>query len=147
MFYSTKTYGHEQGLSCVFRQYRAKSHCQKLHGYAISVSLKFGAEKLDDRNWVVDFGGLKPVKAWLQSMFDHKVIVAEDDPMLDDIGMLAGLGVADVVTVPATGCEAFAALIFQWVTEWMRHEPSMRHAFLTEVTVAEHAGNSATVSI
>ena len=33
---STKTYGHEEGLSCCFRQWRAThSHCRLLHGYAL----------------------------------------------------------------------------------------------------------------
>ena len=63
-YYSTKTYGHEEGLSCMFRQPLAThSHCSLLHGYALSFSFKFGCDGLDDKNWVVDFGNLKELKA------------------------------------------------------------------------------------
>ena len=58
--YSTKTYGHEEGLSAVFRQPNAThSHCSLLHGYSLGFRLVFSAEVLDDKNWVVDFGGLR----------------------------------------------------------------------------------------
>ena len=41
-YFSTKTYGHERGLSCAFRQPLAlHSHCSLLHGYALSFSFKF----------------------------------------------------------------------------------------------------------
>ena len=42
-YVSTKTYGHEVGLSCAFRQHKADSHCAKLHGYALSVKVEFEA--------------------------------------------------------------------------------------------------------
>ena len=78
---SSKTFGHELGLSCAFRQWRADhSHCSKLHGYAISVHFEFESEELDARNWVMDFGGFKGVKQMLQDTFDHKVVIASDDP-------------------------------------------------------------------
>ena len=85
-YYSTKTYGHEEGLSCAFRQPLAThSHCSLLHGYALSFSFKFGCEQLDDKNWVVDFGGLKELKAWLKDNFDHKITVSKDDEQIDRI--------------------------------------------------------------
>ena len=59
MFFSTKTYGHETGLSCAFRQPNAThSHCSLLHGYALSFKFVFGAQELDNKNWAVDFGDL-----------------------------------------------------------------------------------------
>ena len=52
-FYSTKTYGNDRGLSCVFRQWRSNhSHCSLLHGYSIGVKVIFECETLDERNWV-----------------------------------------------------------------------------------------------
>ena len=32
--------------------------------------------------WVMDFGGLKPIKAWLEDLFDHTLLINEDDPAL-----------------------------------------------------------------
>ena len=81
-FLSGKTYTHSTGHSCAFRQWRADSHCNLIHGYALQFELQFGSVALDDKNWVVDFGGLKELKEWLKHMFDHTYLVAEDDPEL-----------------------------------------------------------------
>ena len=87
-FISTKTYNHNVGLSCAFRQWKAKeSHCQYLHGYSISVRINFKGN-LDDKNWVYDFGDLKDVKKFLQDTFDHKTVIAEDDPELESFKQL-----------------------------------------------------------
>jgi 6-pyruvoyltetrahydropterin/6-carboxytetrahydropterin synthase len=88
----TKTYGHELGLSCVFRQHRANSHCKQLHGYALAFDIVFETETLDARNWVIDFGSLKEVKEWLVDMFDHTLLVASDDPMFEELARLANSG-------------------------------------------------------
>ena len=70
--------------SCAFRQWRAShSHCKFLHGYQLKTKLWFGASSLDDRNWCVDFGGLKELKSKLQHVFDHTTTVAADDPELE----------------------------------------------------------------
>lgn len=144
LFQSTKTYGHEVGLSCCFRQWRAHSHCRFLHGYALGVKLTFSATERDHCGWVVDFGGLKGVKAMLEDTFDHKLLVAEDDPILNTSPFLYGVGeAADIVVVPATGCEAFAELIFECVEQWLKDAGFSPRAWLESVEVREHAGNSA----
>lgn len=142
-FKSTKTYTHEQGLSCCFRQHRATSHCRYLHGYALQVKLTFRAETLDYRGWVVDFGALKEVKAWLQEMFDHKLLVAYDDPSIIVFKSIDGVGLAQVRIVTATGCEAFAEMIYGYVKEWLASSIEFAHVSLHSVEVSEHDGNSA----
>lgn len=121
MYQSTKTYGPELGLSCCFRQWRATSHCRLFHGYALSFTLTFEADTLDARNWVMDFGGLKPVKAWLQEQFDHKLIIAFDDPCRETLTeMFTETMSADVLALPAVGCEAFAEHVAGAVAPWLR---------------------------
>lgn len=145
LHYVTKTYGHEAGLSACFRQWRAKSHCRFLHGYALSFEFKFGAAQLDENGWVINFGGLKPVKAWLETMFDHKLLVAEDDPLLNELWILgdADQQLAQVITVPAVGCEAFAKLAADMITDefLIQDDYIERGVKLISVTVREHAGN------
>lgn len=141
---SSKTYGHDLGLSCCFRQWRAASHCRLLHGYALSIHLEFEADGLDERNWVVDFGSLKGFKAQLENTFDHKLLVAEDDPEKDLLCSLAGMGLADVVVVDATGCEAFAELIFTCAEIWLFNNGYSPRVRMHHVTVREHGANSAT---
>ena len=142
-FLSTKTYGHEIGLSAVFRQWRANSHCNQLHGYALAFRFVFEATELDDRNWVVDFGGLKGLKLALQHHFDHKTVVAEDDPKRAEIESLRDLGIADVVVVPAVGCEKFAELAANLATEELKALGLAERVRVVEVECSEHGANSA----
>lgn len=143
MYLSTKQYGHEIGLSACFRQWRAESHCRLLHGYALAVKFTFGATELDVRNWVVDFGSLKSLKGRLEDTFDHKLLVAEDDPALDTFMFLHNSKLAEVVVVPATGCEAFAKLIFDTTEIWLKDAGYAPRVTLVSVEVKEHGANSA----
>lgn len=149
VYYSTKTYGTDRGLSCCFRQHKARSHCKKFHGYALGVSITFAASELDDQNWVVDFGSLGSVWDWLEDTFDHKLIVAIDDPNIEEFNRLDWLGLADVVTMDNVGCEAFALAIFNQVKVWLEREQDAGFlnpsAQVHSVTVFEHGSNSATV--
>lgn len=145
VFQSTKTWQHSTGLSCCFRQYKAKhSHCSFLHGYALEVNVIFEAKELDSCNWVVDFGGLKEVKQFLMDAYDHKTLVAEDDPKLAEFKVMASEGLIDLRIVQQTGCEAFAEEIFAYINdEFLPRDPWNSNAILRQVEVREHAGNSA----
>lgn len=138
--YSTKTYTHAEGLSACFRQWRANSHCSFLHGYALQVAFTFGAQTLDDKHWVMDFGGLKGLRGWLHDTFDHKTLVAEDDPEIGTLLDLHERRVIDIVVLPAVGCEKFAEYIFN---EASQHLPA--RVWIESVEVREHGGNSALV--
>ena len=139
---STKTYAHSEGLSCAFRQWRATSHCNLIHGYALQVEIIFEADTLDARNWVQDFGGLKPVKQWLHDNFDHTLCVAADDPKLNELQKLADAGLADIRILPSVGCEKFAEYICNYVHGTVSQESEGR-VRVRSVEVREHGGNSA----
>jgi 6-pyruvoyltetrahydropterin/6-carboxytetrahydropterin synthase len=140
---STKTFGHDIGLSASFRQWRAHSHCRFIHGYALGFRFVFSATDLSHEGWVVDFGGLKHLKQMLVDTFDHKLLVAEDDPALEAFKKLDDAGIADVVIVPATGCEAFATMTFHVVEQWLRDAGFSPRVALVSVEVSEHGANSA----
>lgn len=143
MFRVTKTFGHELGLSCCFRQWRAThSHCRFLHGYAIAVKIDIISRDLDERNWTFDFGDFKEIRQFLVDTFDHKLVVAEDDPSKDDICALAGIGVADVLVLPAVGCEQFSKYIYDFVAPIVLEKTGGRAKLFT-VEVREHGANSA----
>lgn len=142
-YQSTKTFGHELGLSSCFRQWRAQSHCRLLHGYALAVKFVFETDELDCRNWCVDFGSLKSLRGRLEDTFDHKLLVAEDDPMKDELCALAGLGLAFVIVVPATGCEAFARMIYECTELWLKDNGYAPRVRLVSCEVMEHGANSA----
>lgn len=145
MYKSTKTWGAEVGLSCCFRQWRADhSHCRFLHGYAIAVRIEFHAGILDQRNWVVDFGGLDEIKQFLKDTFDHKLLVAQDDPALDMLMGLDELGLAQIVVLQdGVGCEQFARLIWERASNWLTETGQSRRVGVKSVEVKEHGANSA----
>lgn len=145
VFHSSKTYRHSIGLSGAFRQWRAESHCRFIHGYSLQVHFDFFATELDVRNWVVDFGSLKSLKSMLESTFDHKTLVAFDDPELAWFQEAHKRGVIDMVIVPATGCEMFAALIFETTEQWLSDNGYSPRVNLQRVEVHEHEANSAYV--
>ena len=141
-FISTKTYNHNIGLSCAFRQWRAKhSHCKYMHGYALSVRINFKGQ-LNDRNWVYDFGDLKFVKQFLADTFDHKTVIAEDDPELETFKELHEKGLIQLVVIPHVGCEKFAEYICKEIAPQIEVNSNER-VKLMSVEVREHSGNSA----
>lgn len=140
---STKTYGHEQGLSCAFRQWRAESHCNRIHGYALAFRFVFGAETLDAKGWVVDFGGLKALKARLVESFDHTLAVSNDDPLLSEYRNLNLKKLADVVVFERVGCEAFAQIAFRYAQEVLKEAGYGDRVKVVSAECMEHAGNSA----
>ena len=141
-FFCTKKYGHERGLSAAFRQWRADSHCRFMHGYSLEFEFVFGANELDENNWVVDFGGLKPLETWLRLNFDHKTLVALDDPMFSVFEEIHESEVIDMVTVEATGCEMFARMAMEYSSELIEKIYGNR-CWVDSVTVREHGANSA----
>ena len=142
-YLSTKQFGHELGISCAFRQWRANhSHCSKIHGYALAFKFTFEAEELDQRNWVQDFGGLKDLKEALMNTFDHKLVIASDDPQKHLFEQMHKAEVADVVILPAVGCEKFAKYAYDIAVRVLGLEYDER-VRLVAVEVKEHGANSA----
>ena len=143
IFRCTKTYDHTEGLSCCFRQWRAThSHCRFLHGYALAFRFVFATQQLDENNWCFDFGGMRPIKEWLKSMFDHTLLIAEDDPELARFEALAADGLGDIRVLAAVGCEAVAKHVHGYVSDYLR-DATARRVWLESVEVKEHGGNSA----
>jgi 6-pyruvoyltetrahydropterin/6-carboxytetrahydropterin synthase len=138
-----KTIPHSKGWSVCFRQWRAESHCQYLHGYALQISLTFGSDSLDARNWVIDFGGFKSLFDGLAKDFDHKLVIAIDDPLSNYFLQLEALGGAEIVQLPNVGCEAFAEVIALYTIYWMKLHAIRTDVRLLSVEVREHEGNGA----
>ena len=140
-YQSTKKY--ETGFSCAFRQWKAESHCRLIHGYALSFKFTFESDELDIRNWVVDFGSLKSLKAILEDTFDHTVVISEDDPELSYFKQGEQLGVLRLVILPAGGCEKFAEFTFEVAMQWLIDNGYYPRCKLVSVEVNEHGANSA----
>ena len=147
-FQSSKVF---DGFSTVFRQWRAETtHCKFVHGYGVSFKVYFEGE-LDERNWVWDFGGMKRAKTqidgmspkeWMDYMFDHTLICAEDDPALPHLRKLEFENIVQLRVIPATGAEKFAEYIYNKLNEFVQTETEGR-VKVTKVKFAEHGKNAA----
>lgn len=145
VYLSTKKYGHEIGLSAVFRQPKAShSHCSFLHGYSLAFTFVFGCRELDDKNWAVDFGGLKPLKEWLVDSFDHKLVVDKSDPYMTHFKVLEEDGLAELTIFDGVGAEKFAQHAFEYADELIKKLTDGR-CWVESVECAEHGANSAIV--
>jgi 6-pyruvoyltetrahydropterin/6-carboxytetrahydropterin synthase len=113
----------------------------------------------------MDFGGLKEFKAWADYMFDHTLVIAEDDPMLaffKEMNSIVNMGspnpestvpyergaLCDLRIVPGVGCEMFAKLCYDKMAELLA-SGDMRYPInptvkIKSVEVFEHGANSAT---
>lgn len=100
-------------------------------------------------------------------MFDHTLVIAEDDPHLEKFKRLADLGlqdqggVCDLRIVPGVGCEKFAELAYRKMDDILKafqrghsytlpngktfeaRYPVGKYVKLRSVEVFEHEGNSA----
>lgn len=126
----------------------------------------FESETLDDKNWCMDFGGLKLFKEWADYMFDHTLVIAEDDPHLTTFQTLNEIGggfnnsgVCNLRIVPGVGCEMFAKMAYEKMAELldtMKHGTQMSDdtfiksrypvnpgVRVKSVEVFEHGANSA----
>jgi len=110
---STKRY--VDAFPVAYRQWRADSHCNIIHGYAFSMKFYFGTDNLDVRNWAADYGGLGELKDFLKDHFDHRLLVAEDDPEIELYHKLEKAGIAKLTVLPRLGCEGLADMLYKYI--------------------------------
>ncbi len=138
-FKSTKRF---TGYPCTHRQWRAGSHCRFVHGYSREFYFEFAAKMLTPEGWVVDFGGLKEVKKWLEHQFDHTFLVAQDDPSLETFKKLDQDGVLQLRVLPNPGMEGTAEYVYLEASKILKKLYGDR-AWITKVEVSENEKNSA----
>ena len=139
------------GFSTCFRQWKANTtHCQYLHGYDVEFEVTFEGD-LDHRNWVWDFGGMKRAKnlidgmqpkEWMEYMFDHTVVVAEDDPELINFQDMADRGIIQLRVLGAVGAEKFAEFLYHKLNAFVQTETDGR-VKVVKVKFMENHKNSA----
>lgn len=144
-FISTKTYTSERGFAVAYRQHKADSHCNLIHGYALGVHLEFECDDQDRdaRGWVVDFGSLKSFKNFLDDILDHTCLVALDDPEFETFEMLHKKNLIKMVAVERTGCEGLSKFLAEYLQDWLKENGYAPRVKLHKVEVRETPSNSA----
>lgn len=139
MFKSTKRF---TGFSCCHRQPAHDGHCRYLHGYSRSFYFVFGCEQVDPKtHFVMDFSGLKAVKAWLDDMFDHTCLINADDPELDTFRDLDARGILQLRILPNVSMEATAQYVAEHVGR-MLAEATDGRVFIHALECRENEKNS-----
>lgn len=136
--------------STAFRQWKAKdcrsdgsSKCHLVHGYYLTAKFTFSCNKLDDKNWCLDFGSLKAFKSFLETQFDHTTCIAENDPLLSDFKALHEKGGCDLrVFKNGVGIERFAEYCLVNANAHI-DELTQGRCWCSQVEVWEHNKNSA----
>lgn len=142
---STKVFN---GYSTCFRQWRASSIdnclCHYIHGYSLEFKVIFSCQNLDDKNWVQDFGSFKRnnIKEYLNWMFDHTTLIAEDDPHLQTFYDLEANGLIQLRVIKDVGCERFAEFVFNYINDIVSKESNNRVS-VESVECFENKTNSA----
>lgn len=131
--------------SCAFRQWKADgTHCRFLHGYRLMAKFWFKCSELDNRNWAVNFGGLKELKQILQKQFDHTLCISADDPLLAIFKMLDGQGGCELRIMDGVGIEKTAEWCFNAAQLLLEsNEETRNRCWVSKVEVWEHEQNSA----
>jgi 6-pyruvoyltetrahydropterin/6-carboxytetrahydropterin synthase len=138
-FKSTKRF---TGFPCTHRQWKADSHCRFVHGYSREFYFEFAASELTPEGWIVDFGGLKELKTWLETQFDHTFLVAQDDPELAAFKELDQKGVIQLRVLPNPGMEGTAEYVYHEASKILEKLYGKR-TWITKVEVSENEKNSA----
>tara|TARA_Y100001968_G_C19340100_1_gene709029 strand:- start:236 stop:709 length:474 start_codon:yes stop_codon:yes gene_type:complete len=103
-----------KGFPCCHRQWKHLGHCSFVHGYSRSFTFWFGALKLDQNGFVVDFSSLKKLEDKLSKQFDHTFLVNQDDPLMSSWKKLDEEGALDLRVMKNVGMESSAELVWEW---------------------------------
>jgi 6-pyruvoyltetrahydropterin/6-carboxytetrahydropterin synthase len=94
--------------------------------------MKRAKGKIDGRN----------PKEWMDYMFDHTTIIAEDDPFIHAFTQMDTAGVAQIRVLPAVGAEQFAKYVFEKLNTFVQEETEGR-VKVVRVEFMEHNKNTA----
>lgn len=157
MFTCSKKYS---DLPFAHRQHNHGGHCRLIHGHNWAFHFTFASKERDANGFVIDFGDLKWLKQYLVDMFDHTLVLNQDDPGLEylkivltkteDVAGMPNIGplltmfpFAAIRIVPNAGAEGLAQYVFEEVDRRLRAITNDR-VFLHSLVVSEDEKNSAT---
>lgn len=131
-------------LKGAHRQWKHPGHCSYVHGENWSVEIFLQCDRLDKCGFVVDFGKLRSVKEMLDDLFDHTLLIDEDDPMLHAFEAMDADGTCRLKVVPSASAEGLASLIAGLAQDIVSLENKDRVVWVSKVIVYEDSKNKAT---
>jgi 6-pyruvoyltetrahydropterin/6-carboxytetrahydropterin synthase len=138
MYISTKKFG---GYPCAHRQWRDSGHCKFIHGYSREFTFWFKAESLDEKFWVMDFGGFKEFKVLLEDHFDHTCLINSDDPELPLFHEMDKKGLMKLIVLDNVGMEGTSHFLHKKMNEFLDKKTNGR-VWCFRVETRENEKNS-----
>ena len=138
LFKSTKRF---TGFPCTHRQWRAESHCKFVHGYSREFYFEFAASELTQEGWVMDFGGFKEFKLFLDDTFDHSCLINSDDPELDLFRDMDKKGIIKLRILDNVGMEGTSQFLHKKMNEFLAQKTNGR-VWCFRVETRENEKNS-----
>lgn len=124
------------------RQHRHDGHCAQVHGHNWSIAVTFGCTELDPNGFVVDFGRLKYLRAWIDEHLDHACVFNREDPLREALVAVGGARVWKPYVVDCCSCEGMARHLWTVFDPLVRAQTQSR-AFVVSVELTEDSRNSA----
>lgn len=125
---------------------RDSRKCSLIHGYSRYIELTFKANFLTPEGWVYDFGDCKEFKQWLDTNWDHKVLISENDPKLKEILEMQDHNLINVTVIPhQKGWNPGIEGSCKWVYDTFNEMLSLKtqRVRISKVKIWEHENNYA----
>jgi len=124
------------------RQHCHDGHCALVHGHNWTIHLTFACSAPDANGFVVDFGRLKYLKAWIDEHLDHACVLNRDDPERERL-LRAMEGLVKPYIVPNCSCEGLCVHLHA-IFDAMVREHTGGRAWISGIEIEEDSKNSAT---
>ena len=108
------------------RQPLHKGHCSKIHGHNWSIIIEFEAKELDTNGFVVDFGNLKYIKAFIDEHLDHACLFSKEDSQVQDLSKSEFKNLFKILWVDNASCEGIAQFLFEKFSELVKEKEACR---------------------
>lgn len=118
-----KTY---KDIPFAHRQPLHKGACSKIHGHNWSITVEFEASALDINGFVVDFGKLKYLKAFIDSQLDHACLFAKEDTEVQALAESDFSPLFKIVWVDNASCEGIALYLYQQFSNLLKENEGDR---------------------
>lgn len=142
-------------LPCAHAQFFDKEldgsvgECSATHGYDRSVKMTFAGEA-DDMGWIVPFGELKPIKAFLEYYFDHTAVFPANDPRVNEIIKISESTYPPLfvyrILPYGVSMEMSALFIWEQCNPFI-HTMTNGRCYIETVECIEHDSNAASFSV
>lgn len=134
-------------VECIYRYWRATDGSRYLQQYSFQTKIVLECRNLDNHQMVIPKGEslFSEIDHMLTLVFRGKVIVAEDDPMLNQFKMMVDSGLCRLSVLPDVGLEKIAEGIYNHVKVILHNQDVINRMDVRSVEVDDGEINIAYV--